>query len=306
MQNQHAHTQSLQEKPEVTFIVTAYNLPAEMLRECLKSILALDFDEKRREIILIDDGSDETPLTELKDLVRHIIYYRQDNQGVSAARNAGLRIATGKFIQFIDGDDLLIPENYQHCLKILDEKQPDMLFFNMTTKQKSVKSEIDCKGPFQGSDYMRHHNIQSSVCSYIFHRCLLGNLHFTVNKQFTEDEEFTPMLLLRSEKLYKTEVKAYFYRRPRIRSRRKVCGNASTTASTPSCDSTTRSTECRKPTDRRCNVASHNSRWTTSTMSLSRRATDNFSTNNWRNSRKRDFSPYPTEITRKNIAGFAA
>lgn len=212
MQNQHAHTQSLQEKPEVTFIVTVYNLPAEMLRECLESILALDFDEKRREIILVDDGSDETPLTELKDLVRHIIYYRQDNQGVSAARNAGLRIATGKFIQFIDGDDLLIPENYQHCLKILDEKQPDILFFNMTTKQQSVKSEIDCEGPFQGSDYMRHHNIQSSVCSYIFHRCLLGNLHFTVNKQFTEDEEFTPMLLLRSEKLYKTEVKAYFYR----------------------------------------------------------------------------------------------
>lgn len=199
----------------MTFIVTTYNQSPEMLRQCLDSILALDFDEKRREIILVDDGSDETPLTELKDLVRHFIYYRQDNQGVSAARNAGLRIARGQFIQFVDGDDQIIPENYRHCLHILDEKQPDMLLFNMTTKEKSVKSEQNCEGPFQGSDYMRHHNIQSSVCSYIFHRCLLGNLHFTVNKQFTEDEEFTPMLLLRSEKLYKTDAKAYFYRQHR-------------------------------------------------------------------------------------------
>ncbi|MBR1468837.1 MAG: glycosyltransferase, partial [Prevotella sp.] len=130
----------------------------------------------------------------------------------SAARNAGLRIARGQFIQFIDGDDLLIPENYRHCLQILAEKQPDMLFFGMTTKQKSPKSELDCEGPFQGSDYMRHHNIQSSVCSYIFQRSILGNLHFTVNKQFTEDEEFTPMLLLRSERLFTTSAKAYFYR----------------------------------------------------------------------------------------------
>ncbi|MBR6455407.1 MAG: glycosyltransferase family 2 protein, partial [Prevotella sp.] len=46
----------------------------------------------------------------------------------------------------------------------------------------------------------------------VFHRSLIGNLHFTVNKQFTEDEEFTPLLLLRSEKLFTTEAIAYFYR----------------------------------------------------------------------------------------------
>ena len=199
----------------MSFIVTAYNLPAEMLRECIESILALSMRPQEREIILVDDGSDKTPLTELDDLANHLIYFRQENQGVSAARNAGLRIATGKFVQFIDGDDRLITENYEHCLQILQTKQPDMLLFNATTSQKSAKSEPDCQGPFQGSDYMRHHNIKSSVCSYVFHRSLIGNLHFTVNKQFTEDEEFTPLLLLRSEKLYTTEAKAYFYRQHR-------------------------------------------------------------------------------------------
>lgn len=196
----------------MSFIVTAYNLPAEMLRECIGSILALDFDEKRREIVLVDDGSDETPLTELKDLARHIIYYRQENQGVSAARNAGLRIARGQFIQFIDGDDRLIPENYRHCLQILDEKQPDMLLFNATTGAKTTPSDGDCQGPFQGSDYMRRNNIKSAVWCYLFHRSLVGNLCFTENKQYTEDEEFTPQLLLRSERLYTTRATAYFYR----------------------------------------------------------------------------------------------
>ena len=212
MQNQRDHTQVLQAQPLVSFVVTAYNLPATMLRESVESILALSMRPQEREIILVDDGSDETPLTELKDLASHLIYYRQDNQGVSAARNAGLRIATGQFIQFIDGDDRLIPENYEHCLEILQSKQPDMLLFSATTSPKKPKSELDCEGPFQGSEYMRHHNIKSSVCSYVFHRSLIGNLHFTVNKQFTEDEEFTPLLLLRSEKLFTTEAKAYFYR----------------------------------------------------------------------------------------------
>ncbi|MBR5918583.1 MAG: glycosyltransferase [Prevotella sp.] len=212
MQNQRDHTQVLQAQPLVSFVVTAYNLPATMLRECVESILALSMRPQEREIILVDDGSDETPLTELKDLASHLIYYRQDNQGVSAARNAGLRIASGQFFQFVDGDDRLIPENYEHCLEILRSKQPDMLLFSATTSTKTAKSNLDCQGPFHGDDYMRHHNIRAAVWSYVFHRSLIGNLHFTVNKQFTEDEEFTPMLLLRSEKLYKTEVKAYFYR----------------------------------------------------------------------------------------------
>ena len=49
-------------KPLVSFIVTTYNLPVTLLDECLNSILSLSLSEEEREIILIDDGSDRSPI----------------------------------------------------------------------------------------------------------------------------------------------------------------------------------------------------------------------------------------------------
>ncbi|MBR5930182.1 MAG: glycosyltransferase, partial [Prevotella sp.] len=51
--------------PLVSFIITYYNLPVDMLHECIESIMQLSLQPEEREIILIDDGSDITPLNEI-------------------------------------------------------------------------------------------------------------------------------------------------------------------------------------------------------------------------------------------------
>lgn len=98
----------MQKQPLVSFIIPAYNVDADMLRECLESIMALSLSREEREIILIDDGSDVPAICSLTDVADEIVYLRQPNKGLSEARNIGIKLATGRFVQFVDADDHLI------------------------------------------------------------------------------------------------------------------------------------------------------------------------------------------------------
>ena len=194
----------------ISFIVTTYNLSSEMLKRCLESIFALSLRPDEREIIVIDDGSDFSPLGQIEDRLDNIIYLRQPNQGVSVARNTGIRIATGEYIQFIDGDDWLVQAPYEHCLDIVRYQNPDIVLFDMTTKD-VAHAEFTDEGPVEGNQYMLHNNIKAQVGCYIFKKSTMVNLRFTPGTKYGEDEEFTPQLILRSERLFATEAKAYHY-----------------------------------------------------------------------------------------------
>lgn len=197
--------------PLISFIVTTYNLPPEMLRQCLESILRLALTKDEREIIVIDDGSETTALADLHDLQDDIVYLRQQNRGQSAARNMGLRCATGKYVQFVDGDDYLLQPPYEHCLDIIRFREADMVLFHETTKP-NPEVPLLYDGPMTGVAYMHNNNVRSAVWGYIFRRSILGTLRFTEGT-IHEDEEFTPLLLLRAEQVYSTRAKAYFYRK---------------------------------------------------------------------------------------------
>ena len=201
----------MQNQPLVSFIIPVYNIEADMLRECLESITALSLSRQDREIILVDDGSEYTPLNSISDLANDIIYIRQKNQGQSAARNMGLRIATGRFVQFVDSDDRLIRAPYEHCLDIARYHNPDIVFFKSTTRDTAIDTPFTYDGPTTGSQYMRDNNIRGALWGYIFERNILGDLRFTPGR-LHEDEEFTPQLFLRSERFYSTDAVAYYYR----------------------------------------------------------------------------------------------
>ena len=91
----------------VSIIIPAYNAE-EFVGATIQS--ALNIIPTAREVIVIDDGStDQTPAicTSFGDKIR---YQRVDNGGVSRARNIGAEIASGKWLLFLDADDLLLPE----------------------------------------------------------------------------------------------------------------------------------------------------------------------------------------------------
>ena len=200
-------------QPLVTFIVTAYNLPIEQLRQCLDSIRALSLNAAEREIILVDDGSDEPPISALADYLDDILYIRQRNAGLSAARNRGIGMATGEFLQFVDGDDYLLQAAYEHCLDQVRYGGADVVMFDLTDDATdSQPADYNATDMDSGTELMAHHNIQGSACGYLFRRHILGELRFTPGI-YHEDEEFTPQLLLRAERICSTDAQAYFYRR---------------------------------------------------------------------------------------------
>lgn len=200
-------------QPLVTFIVTYYNLPVQMLCECVDSILALSLSESEREIIIIDDGSEVSPMNALMKYGDNIVYIRQHHQGVSVARNTALHMAKGAFIQIVDGDDALIKEPYEQCLDIA-RSHPDaeiIVFDFSTTPTMATVSKDDVK-QLSGVAYLSNHNIQGSIWCKLFRQSVRSQLEFTPGICYGEDEEFTPQLILRAEVVYLTPYKAYYYR----------------------------------------------------------------------------------------------
>lgn len=91
----------------VTIVVPVYNVEKYLIR-CVDSIINQTFREI--EIILVDDGSKDNSgniCDEYKNKDNRIIVIHQENKGLSAARNAGIKIAKGKYICFIDSDDYI-------------------------------------------------------------------------------------------------------------------------------------------------------------------------------------------------------
>lgn len=209
MQGQQTELSSIQEAL-VSFIIIAKDCEKDHLQECLNNILQLSLSPKEREIILVDDGSSTTPLNDLMEWQDDFIYIRQRRQGMSAARNCGLKMATGKFIQFIDGNDHIVRAPYEHCLDIARYHGPDIVCFEETNKPEA-EVPFTYGPPVSGAVYLRNKNLRASVYSYLFRYHLLINLRFTPSIQ-REDEEFTPQLFLRADHVIDTSSKAYFRR----------------------------------------------------------------------------------------------
>lgn len=199
-------------QPLVSFIVTYYNLPVDLLCSCIDSILALELQPSEREIIVVDDGSDVSPMNDLLKYGDDIIYIRQKNGGLSSARNKGIEVATGQYLQFVDADDKLIKKGFDYCLNIIRQDcDADMVLFDYDVNDCESAYDINEKvAPTSGTSYMRHNNIHGMACGYLFRKTTLSDLRFT-NGIYHEDEEFTPQLLIRAEVLYPTKVKAYYY-----------------------------------------------------------------------------------------------
>jgi glycosyltransferase involved in cell wall biosynthesis len=94
--------------PAVSIVVPAYNV-SQFIAETLDSALAQTFTDY--EIIVVNDGSPDTArLEEVIGPYRdRLVYLKQENKGISGARNAGIRAARGEFIALLDGDDLWEP-----------------------------------------------------------------------------------------------------------------------------------------------------------------------------------------------------
>lgn len=107
--------------PKISVIIPVYNME-NYISDCLESVL--NQTHQNLEIICINDGSTDNSLDILEEYAqkdKRIIIINKQNQGVSAARNEGLKIATGKYIGFVDPDDYIEPETYKTAERFMEE-----------------------------------------------------------------------------------------------------------------------------------------------------------------------------------------
>ena len=118
--------------PEITVIVPAYNV-AGLVLPCLASIMAQSFGAWQA--IVVDDGSTDATADEVRTLDDpRISLVQQTNAGVSAARNHGLALAQGRFVMFLDGDDVLNPTAFARLAATLDTRDAAVAAFGTFLK----------------------------------------------------------------------------------------------------------------------------------------------------------------------------
>ena len=117
-------------QPLLSLVVPVYNV-APYLPRCLESLAGLV--PPAEEIIVVDDGStDDCPriLAGFASRLPQMRVIRQENGGLSVARNTGLDAARGKYLAFVDSDDFVEPDAYAEALRRAEDQQLDMALFN--------------------------------------------------------------------------------------------------------------------------------------------------------------------------------
>lgn len=129
--------------PLVSVIVPLYNRKSYIAR-CVGSVLHQGFRDW--ELIIVDDGSTDHPeeiLTQLQAQDARIRVVYQPNGGVSSARNAGLSVAEGEYIQFLDSDDALLPESLEQSISAARHTQADVVAFCSLKKSVRVQKNVE-------------------------------------------------------------------------------------------------------------------------------------------------------------------
>lgn len=118
--------------PHISVIIPAYNY-AKFLPETIGSVIAQTYPDWQ--CLVIDDGSSDNTKEVVTELMKHdsrIHYYYQENSGPTVARNLGLKLAKGEFIQFLDADDLIENKKFEKQLQLFkEENSPDVVYGNV-------------------------------------------------------------------------------------------------------------------------------------------------------------------------------
>lgn len=109
-------------RPLVSVVVPAFRC-AQYLTQAIESVLAQEGPSV--ELIVVNDGSPDETDEVVRPYLDRIVYIKQENRGLSAARNVGFRASHGEFICFLDADDILLPGKFRAQLGVF-EREPDL------------------------------------------------------------------------------------------------------------------------------------------------------------------------------------
>ena len=228
---------------KLSIIVPIYNVAA-YLRKCVDSLLAQDITDY--EIILVDDGSTDDSGAIADEIVREAMgngqwaidnetncqspiadrptlrVIHQENAGLSAARNSGIKVATGDYIMFVDSDDYLQPNTLGALLAQAERDNLDVLRFRYQNVRESGEVFVPHEGiktdynnyssePTDGLKFLNDRMwVQCYVVQFLVRREIVLQEQFTPGIYF-EDTDWTPRMLLRTKRVASTDLVVYNY-----------------------------------------------------------------------------------------------
>ena len=218
----------IKKRPKVSIILPVYNV-APYLRQSLDSIIAQTLTDI--EIICVDDGSTDDSgkiLDEYKEKDNRITVIHKRNAGTGAARNDGLKIATGECIGFIDPDDWILPNMYERLYNILQDKELDIVMFtpdvfnDQTQKHEGFLYFQDSNFPkilddkIFNKDDISPFSYPMCVWNKLYRKKLFddNNIDFAEGLDF-EDHKVIFKSLFTAKRIYFIREKLYVYRHSR-------------------------------------------------------------------------------------------
>lgn len=205
----------------LSIIIPVHNVE-NWLNHCLTSILTSVSESSDYEILLIDDGSTDRSgiiCDHFANSNRNIRVRHTQQSGVAAARNAGLELACGEYICWVDSDDYVSPDWYSSITDVLSAEKPDILVFDTTRFDNNSESyEIYGRAPGQVnrdlfySDVMRDIRMLSGLPNKVFKASLFADMRFDPELPLLEDFAAMPRLLESAQSVYYLPKRLYYYR----------------------------------------------------------------------------------------------
>ena len=181
--------------PELSIIVPVYKVE-KYLPRCIDSILAQTFGDF--ELILIDDGSPDgcgRICDEYARKDKRIVVIHQKNMGVSAARNAGLDIARGRYIGFVDSDDWIEPQMYEVMMDAIRENGADMAVCGVRyadedgkfTRADRLSEGVYSRDGLLEDVFAMPNKLGGGCCNKVFDASKIASVRFKVGMTIAED-----------------------------------------------------------------------------------------------------------------------
>ena len=219
IQNISKNQEDLEMNDLISIIIPVYNA-GKTIDSCVESVLKSTYSDF--EILIIDDGSnvetaEECDKVALKDHRIKVIH--QENGGVSKARNCGIENAKGKFITFVDADDMVDSDLLASMMNAMRQEQADVVitghrecYDDGSFKECfwSEKESIKC-GTEILSEFFTTNNISWTVWAKLYTRSIIGDVRFQVGKRIAEDMYFNYEILKKAKTVVECGSPKYNY-----------------------------------------------------------------------------------------------
>ena len=205
--------------PQISVIIPVYNVDR-FLRRCLNTLVHQTYRDF--EIIAVNDGSpDHCPeiLHEFEQQYDFITVIDQENQGMSKARNAGMKIARGEYLCFVDSDDYVSPRYLEELHWAITSNKADIAccyyYYHFVESDLLYKYPFRCEGVFSKGEAMkkllRDTQIQSLVWNKIYKRSIFTENNITFPTMAFEDMAVANKIFAHADKVVVINKALYYY-----------------------------------------------------------------------------------------------